>query len=99
MIKHDVLPHSWYRKLTCESAHAWNLIILYTFIALGMTTKIIVHLIFYVFSLSIYDVIYHITTTPGGTLLKSCLQLSAYDVNSAEVIYKLTQSLISSLIL
>ena len=41
-------PVSWYGKLTWEYAHARNLIILCTFVALGMTTIIMVHLIFYV---------------------------------------------------
>ena len=62
-------PLSWYRKLTRESAHAWNLMILCSLNALGMTPIIMVHLIFYVFPLSIYDVIYDITTKPEGTLL------------------------------
>ena len=62
-------PVSWYGKLTWESAHAWNLIILCTFVALGMTTIIMVHLIFYVILLKIYDVIYGITTKSDGTLL------------------------------
>ena len=62
-------PLSWYRKLTWVSAHSWNLMILCTFVALGMTPIIMVHLIFYVFPLSIYDVIYDITTKPEGTLL------------------------------
>ena len=62
-------PVSWYGKLTWESAHAWNLIISCTFVAFGMTTIIMVHLIFYVIPLSIYDVMYDITTKPEGTLL------------------------------
>ena len=62
-------PVSWYGKLTWESAHAWNLIILCTFVAFGMTPIIMVHLIFYVIPLSIYDVMYDITTKPEGTLL------------------------------
>ena len=62
-------PVSWYGKLTWESAHAWNLIILCTFVVLGMNTIIMVHLIFYVIPLSIYDVMYNITTKPEGTLL------------------------------
>ena len=62
-------PVSWYGKLTWESAHAWNLIIVCTFVAFGMTPMIMVHLIFYVIPLSIYDVIYDITTKPEGTLL------------------------------
>ena len=60
-------PVSWYGKLTWESAQAWNLIILCTFVALGMTTIIMVHLIFYAIPLSIYDVIYD--TKSEGTLL------------------------------
>ena len=43
--------------------------IMHIFFALGMTPIIMVHLIFYVFPLSIYDVIYDITTKPEGTLL------------------------------
>ena len=62
-------PVSWYGKLTWESAHAWNLIMLCTFVAFGMTPIIMVHLIFYVIPLSIYDVMYDITTKPEGTLL------------------------------
>ena len=62
-------PFLWYVKLTWESAPALNLIILCTFIALGMTTIIMVHLIFYVIPLSIYDVMYDITAKPEGTLL------------------------------
>ena len=60
---------SWYRKLTWKSAHAWNLIILCTLIALGMTTINMVHLIFYAIPLSIYDVMHDITTRSKGTLL------------------------------
>ena len=62
-------PVSWHGKLTWESAHTWNFIISCTFVAFGMTTIIMVHLIFYVIPLSIYDVIYDITTKPEGTLL------------------------------
>ena len=62
-------PLSWYRKLTWKSAHAWNLIILCTFMAMGLTTINMVHLIFYAIPLSIYDVMYGITTRSKGTLL------------------------------
>ena len=55
---------SWYGKLTWESAHAWNLIILCLLIVLGMTFIFIVHLIFNAIPLLIYDVIYDITTIP-----------------------------------
>ena len=48
-----------------------ELIILCTFVAVSMTTIIMVHLIFYVIPLSIYDVIYDITTKSEGTLLYS----------------------------
>ena len=62
-------PVSWYGKITWESAHAWNLLILCTFVALSMATIIMVHLIFYVIPLSIYEVMYDITTKSEGTLL------------------------------
>ena len=62
-------PLSWYRKLTWKSAHAWNLIILCTFIAWGMTTINMVHLIFYAIPLLIYDVMDDITTRSKDTLL------------------------------
>ena len=38
---------SWYGKLTRESAHAWNLIILCLLIVWGMTFKLMVHLSFF----------------------------------------------------
>ena len=38
---------SWYGKLTWESVHAWNLIILCLLIDLGMTFIFMVHLSFY----------------------------------------------------
>ena len=60
---------SWYGKLTWESAHAWNLIILCFLIDLGMTFIFIVHLSFYTIPMLIYDVIYDITTIPQGTQL------------------------------
>ena len=69
MVKRSKGPVSWYGKLAWESAHAWILIILCTFVAFGMTPIIMVHLIFYVIPLSIYDVMYDITTKPEGTLL------------------------------
>ena len=55
---------SWYGKLTCESANAWNLIILCLLIVWGMTFIFMVHLSFYAIPLLIYDVIYDITTIP-----------------------------------
>ena len=60
---------SWYGKLTWESAHAWNLIILCLLIDSGMTVTFKVHLSFYAIPLLIYDVIYDITTIPQGTQL------------------------------
>ena len=57
-----------YWKLTLESAHAWNLIILCLLIAWGMTFIFMVHLSFYVIPLLIYDDMYDdmydITTLP-----------------------------------
>ena len=55
---------AWYGKLTWESAHAWNLIILCLVIVWGMTFIFTVHLSFYAIPLLIYDVIYDITTIP-----------------------------------
>ena len=55
---------SWYGKLTWESAHAWNLIILCLLIVWGMTFIFMVHLSFYTIPLLIYDVMYDITTIP-----------------------------------
>ena len=55
---------SWYGKLTWESAHAWNLIILCLLIGWGMTFIFMVHLSFYAIPLLIYDVRYDITTIP-----------------------------------
>ena len=52
---------SWYGKLTWESAHAWNLIILCLLIVWGMTFIFMVHLSFYAIPLLIYDVMYDIT--------------------------------------
>ena len=60
---------SWYGKLTWESAHAWNLIILCLLIDLGMTFICMVHLSYYATPLLIYDVMYDITTIPQGTQL------------------------------
>ena len=60
---------SWYGKLTWESAHAWNVIILCLLIDLGMTAIFMVHLSFYAIPLLIYDVMYDITTIPQGTQL------------------------------
>ena len=55
---------AWYGKLTWESAHAWNLIILCCVIVWGMTFIFMVHLSFYAIPLLIYDVMYDITTIP-----------------------------------
>ena len=55
---------SWYGKLTLESAHAWNLIILCLLIVWGMTYIFMVHLSFYAILSLIYDVMYDITTIP-----------------------------------
>ena len=52
---------TWYGKLTWESAHAWNLIILCLLI---MTFIFMVHLSSYAIPLLIYDVMYDITTIP-----------------------------------
>ena len=60
---------SWYGKLTWESAHAWNLIILCLLIVWGMTFIFMVHLSFYAIPLLIYDVMYDITTIPQGIQL------------------------------
>ena len=55
---------SWYGKLTWESAHAWNLIILCLLIVWAMTFIFMVHLSCYAIPLLIYDVMYGITTIP-----------------------------------
>ena len=55
---------AWYGKLTWESAHAWNLIILCLLIVWGMTFIFMVHMSFYAIPLLIYDVMYDITTIP-----------------------------------
>ena len=55
---------AWYGKLTWESAHAWNLIILCLVIVWGMTFIFMVHLSFYAIPLLNYDVMYGITTIP-----------------------------------
>ena len=60
---------SWYGKLTWESAHACNLIIVCLLIDLGMTFIFMVHFSFYANPLLIYDVMYAITTIPQGTHL------------------------------
>ena len=54
----------WYGKLTWESAHAWNLIILCYLIVWGMTFIFMVHLSFYAIPLIIYDVMNNITILP-----------------------------------
>ena len=55
---------AWYGKLTWESAHAWNLIILCLVIVWGMTFIFMLHLSFYALPSLIYDVMYEITTIP-----------------------------------
>ena len=55
---------TWYGKLTGESAHDWNLIILCFLIVWGMTFIFMVHLSCYAVPLLIYDVMYDITTIP-----------------------------------
>ena len=50
---------AWYGKLTWESVHAWNLIILCLLIVWGMTFILMVHLRFYAIPLLFYDVMYH----------------------------------------
>ena len=51
-----------YGKLTWESAHAWNLIIVCLLIAWRMTFIFMVHLSAYSISLLIYDVMFDVTT-------------------------------------
>ena len=60
---------TWYGKLTRESAHAWNLIILCYLIVWGMTFIFMVHLSFHAIPLLIYDDINGITIIPKGTQL------------------------------
>ena len=55
---------AWYGKLTWESAHAWNLIILSYLIVWDMTFIFMVHLSFYAIPLIIYDVMNNITIIP-----------------------------------
>ena len=55
---------TWYGKLTWESAHAWNLIVLCLLIVWGMTFIFMVHMSFYAIPLLIYDVMYDITRIP-----------------------------------
>ena len=55
---------SWYGKLTWESAHAWNLIILCLLIVWGINFIFMVHLSFYAIPLLIHDVMYDIITIP-----------------------------------
>ena len=55
---------AWYGKLTWESAHAWNLIILCYLIVCGMTFIFMVHLSFYAIPLLIYDFMNEITIIP-----------------------------------
>ena len=68
---HKILKRAltWYGKLTWESVHAWNLIILCLLIVLGMTFIFMVHSSFYAIPLLIYDVMYDIPTIPQGTQL------------------------------
>ena len=54
----------WYGKLTWESAHARNLIILCFLIGWGTTFILMMNLSFYAIPLLIYDVMYDITTIP-----------------------------------
>ena len=61
------------------------------YITLGTTSILLVHLLFYAIPLSIYDVIYDITTT--------FLQLLTNYVANAEMFYELTLTLIRLLIL
>ena len=56
-----------YGKLTWESVHAWNLIILCLIVAWGMAFIFMVYLSFCAIPLLIYDVMYDITTIPKGT--------------------------------
>ena len=53
-----------YGKLTWESAHAWNLMVLCLLIASGMPFIFMVHLSFYAIPLLLYDVMYDITIIP-----------------------------------
>ena len=53
-----------YGKLTWESAHGCNLILLRLLIAWGMTLILMVHLSFCAIPLLIYDLMYDITTIP-----------------------------------
>ena len=54
---------TWYGKITWESAHAWDLIVLCLLIVWSMTFIFKVHVsFFYTISLLIYDVMYDITT-------------------------------------
>ena len=55
---------SWYGKLTLESAHAWNMIILCYLIVWGINLISMVHLSFYAIPLLIYDVMNDITIIP-----------------------------------
>ena len=55
---------AWYGKLTWESAHAWNLIILCYLIVCRMTFISMVYLSFYAIPLLIYDVMNDITIIP-----------------------------------
>ena len=55
---------TWFGKITWETAHVWNLILLCLLIARGMTFIFMVHLSFYAIPLLIYDAMYDITTIP-----------------------------------
>ena len=63
-----------YGKLTWESAHTWNLMILCLLIDGGMTFIFMVYLSFYAIPLLIYDVMFDITTIPWETQLLSFLK-------------------------
>ena len=64
-----------------------------------MTPIFLLNLIFYSIPLSIYDVIYDITTTPKSTLLLLFLQLSSYHIANDEMFYELALLMISLFIL
>ena len=58
-----------YREFTWMSTHAWNLMILCIIAARGMTSMIMVHLLFYLIPMLIYNVVYHGTSKTKGTLI------------------------------
>ena len=55
---------AWYGKLTWESPHAWNLIILCYLVSWDITLVFMVCLSFYAIPLLIYDVMNDITIIP-----------------------------------